>query len=924
MSQLKIKTIKNLSLASLASTAMFFSGSNYANDYLQSAENYLNNNEINSAIIELKNAIQSTPKDAQPRLLLGEVYLRQGNYASAEKELSRALHLGADKADVFPFLGRTLLNLGKNEEVIELVDEASSITAPQPQAELQALKAIAEINLGNVEAAKSILNAIKTEQPPVYQLIAESRIKVGEKDLNGAIDLLDQAQKQDPNNSDILVLKGHMEFALQKFTEATENYKQAYQISPNALHYNLFIARALVYSKDFKQATPYINRILKLSPNNPLANELQATILYSEEKYEDAKEHAEKALNNGSNNVATSLISAVSAYKLEQYEQANRRLKQVVTRVPNNNMAKRLYIATLMKLGQINAAVQNLEHLDIEPQENNRFLSQMSMELSKLGRDEEALSLAGKAYNNDQNSANELMLGLVKLADNDATGLKELQSAIADQPDQRKAEIGVAYYYLKLGKVDEAEAVANKWLKQNADDIDALTLKGKVYQLKKQFAKAETVFNKVLKINAKNTQAELSLAQALSGQNKFEEAYTHVYNVKKAEPTNKAATQILFLLAKRLNKIPEIISLINTQLSTAPSDLALTHQKAEALTLNNQSTDALKLLEQLPSDKKNAETWSLIGDIYYIEKQWYDAERAYAKWLDLTPTDFKAYLRNIHIKEKTNKLGAGIDLANKATDVFPNNMQFTLMKAALLIKSNKLKQAQKTLNILPSEVKDTPYALKLQGLLYIVQKDFSNAITTQEKIYTKIPGLVTAKDLASLYELNDQGQKAIDFLSKVIDERPVKARPLKLLLADIQSRVHPEDAIKEYTSIIEKEPKNVIALNNLSWIYISLNDYSKACDYSLQAYKIAGEQPAVADTHGYCLLKSGKLTESLNLLQTAHQAVPTNAEIALHYAESLLKNKQGKQAKKILDEVVTEDPKLIDIKNTLESELNTI
>ncbi len=923
MSQLKTKTIKNLSLASLASTVMFFSSSSYANDYLQSAENYLNNNEINSAIIELKNAIQSTPKDAKPRLVLGEIYLQQGNYASAEKELSRALHLGAEKSEVFPFLARTLLNLGRNEEVIELVDE-TSVTDSQSRTELQALKAIAEINLGNIEDAKSILDSINSEQPTVYPLIAQARIKATEKDINGALDLLNQALKQDPKNSDILVLKGHMEFALQKFEQATESYKQANSISPNALHYNLFIARSLVYAKQFEQANPYIDKILQLAPNQPLANELKATVFYSEENYTDAKEHAEKALNNGSNNIATSLISAVSAYKLKQYEQANRRLKQVITRVPDNHMAKRLYIATLMKLGQVNEAIQNLDTLDVKPEENNRFLSQMSLQLSKLGRDEEALSLAGKAYESNQNSSNELMLGLVKLADNDSTGLKELQSAIAEQPDQRKAEIGVAYYYLKLGKVDEAETVADKWLKQNSEDVDALTLKGKIYQLKKQFDNAENEFTKALKVNPKFLQAGLSLAEVLGSQGKFEEAYTHAYNVKSIAPTNKAATQLLFLTAKRLNKVSDVISLINTQLSDTPSDLTLIHQKAQALALNDKPTEALKLLEQLPNDKKDAETWSLIGDIYYIQKQWYDAERAYAKWLDLAPTDAKAYLRNIHIKEKTNKSGAGISLANQATEVFPNDVRFTLMKAALQVKSKNLASAQDTLDSLPSEVQNSLYALKLQGLLYVVQKDFNKAITIQEKIYGKIPGLATAKDLASLYELNHQGQKAIDFLSKVIDERPVKTRPLKLLLADIQSRLHPEDAIKQYTSIIEKEPKNVIALNNLSWIYISQNDYTKACEYSLKAYEIAGEQPAIADTHGYCLLKSGEIKESMPLLETAHQAVTNNAEIALHYAESLIKNHKPKQAKTILDEVTTEDPKLMDLKNSLESDLSNI
>ena len=50
--------------------------------------------DIKAAGIELKNALQKDPGNAEARLLLGELYLKLGNGLAAEKEFRRAQELG--------------------------------------------------------------------------------------------------------------------------------------------------------------------------------------------------------------------------------------------------------------------------------------------------------------------------------------------------------------------------------------------------------------------------------------------------------------------------------------------------------------------------------------------------------------------------------------------------------------------------------------------------------------------------------------------------------------------------------------------------------------------------------------------------------------------------------------------------------------
>lgn len=101
--------------------------------------------EYESAIIELKNALQKNNKCAEARWLLGKVYLDSGDVLSAEKELQRAQKLGWAPDDVIPALAESLLAQGKYPEVQELDRKG---LGPQAEATLLAIRALAAMSMG--------------------------------------------------------------------------------------------------------------------------------------------------------------------------------------------------------------------------------------------------------------------------------------------------------------------------------------------------------------------------------------------------------------------------------------------------------------------------------------------------------------------------------------------------------------------------------------------------------------------------------------------------------------------------------------------------------------------------------------------------------------------------------------------------------
>ena len=67
-------------------------------EYLKQARENIDKKEIQTAIINLKNALQQNPKNGQARFLLGETYIKVGDGAGAEKELEAARSLNTSAA----------------------------------------------------------------------------------------------------------------------------------------------------------------------------------------------------------------------------------------------------------------------------------------------------------------------------------------------------------------------------------------------------------------------------------------------------------------------------------------------------------------------------------------------------------------------------------------------------------------------------------------------------------------------------------------------------------------------------------------------------------------------------------------------------------------------------------------------------------
>src|SRR5690606_35348089 len=102
--------------------------------------------------------------------------------------------------------------------------------------------------------------------------------------------------------------------------------------------------------------------------------------------------------------------------------------------------------------------------------------------------------------------------------------------------------------------------------------------------------------------------------------------------------------------------------------------------------------------------------------------------------------------------------------------------------------------------------------------------------------------------------------------------------------------------------LLKQNPQNILALNNLAWLYHQNGD-KRAMDLARKAYELKPDNAAIADTYGWILFQAGKQSESVKVLEKAHQLAPNSYEIGMHLVEAYRKAANDKQAKAILSKL---------------------
>ncbi len=306
---------------------------------------------------------------------------------------------------------------------------------------------------------------------------------------------------------------------------------------------------------------------------------------------------------------------------------------------------------------------------------------------------------------------------------------------------------------------------------------------------------------------------------------------------------------------------------------------------ARLLAVAKRYDEALKQFKLvLKATPENADIIYAIALLNLEQRKFKAAKKYFKSLLDKRKHVFESYYYLGGIAEELKQTDAAIKWY-KQVQHGQNKIDAGIRVAQLLAKQNKLDEARSHLHSM--HARDPNLAVRL----YVVEIDI-------------------------LSKANDYN-KAMDVANRGLAEYPDDADLLyaRSLLAEKVNRLDMAEA--DLKKILEKDPKNVHALNALGYTLADRTDrLQEAYGYISQALALEPEEPAILDSMGWVLYRMGRAREATEYLRRALKIMPDD-EIAAHLGEVLWVSGLKEEANEVWNKALKEYPDSDHLKNIL-------
>lgn len=878
-------------------------------EHIQRAKDYESKGELMTAVIELKNAVEKNPQNAQARLLLGKIYIETGDGASAEKELNSAQEQGVAATVVAVPMANALLLQGRHKDALAKLSDVTSLSA-SGMAEAHVVKGKSYLGLGELQHAEEEFQAALNGQPdsPIAWQ-GQTLLAYAKQQWDEATRWNEKVLASDPKSVEALVLKGDIALARNDAKVAEAAYGSAVKLRPDNAVYRIGLAIAQINTGKFAEAKSQLDTVLKSFPHDPTANYYRALAAYQLKEYESAKTHAEEALSASQEDLRSRLLAATANYALGQLEAANKHIKIVLASAPSYEPARMLQAAIQFKMGQASEAATSLKGITHFSENDAKLLNAIGIAALQQGKTDiglELLQKAAQAHPNDPFARTRL--GIARSAKGEyQAGIDDFEQAMRMNPKLVAAEALVAMDQLRAGNTDKALQAALRLQQGMPNNPDGFTLAGLAHVMNKQYAEAKTSFNKALSIQPGNPNASQNLASlALMDGNRDQARRLLQASIQKNPGYIQTILRLVDLDLQN-GQVKQAENSLKDALDKNPTSLALRLALGNFYLTQRKPEMTLKLTEEvLPKHPNDPSILELQGVAQLQMGQPSLAINALQKATNVAPNSPSSHFQLALAYEQLNNLARANQELQAAQKLAPNFGPAKFAQARLLAKGGKLDDAQALLKQLAAAYPNDPSVMALRGDLALGQNRPQEAVNLYKTaLALQESNSLIARLAASQLRAGDPSG-SIGTLNAWLKRYPNDHYTRGILADALLATGQPREARAQYAKIAQRDPNNVAVLNNLAWSSMQMGAVDEALSYANRAYKLAPEQPQVLDTLAMILLRKGNTTEAVNTLSKALDRAPGNTGIRLHYAQALNIAGKQEQARQVLKDLLAQ------------------
>ena len=236
--------------------------------------------DLNAAVIYLKNALKNNPSHLPSRILMAEILIARGDGAGAEIELLVAEKGRADNKKLLPLLLEAYLLQSKYVQVIKSAKPIANNN--RLSSDILVFKARALFSKNNSRLARiEYQNALLLNPKNPNATLGLAQIALKKEQYQTSFDYLEQTLRISPLNTNAMQMKANLFQIKGDIKQAEAIISEA--IAINSKHFPALLTRAGVFIEQgkFNQALEDINVILQDIPNEPRANYLKTCLLYT-------------------------------------------------------------------------------------------------------------------------------------------------------------------------------------------------------------------------------------------------------------------------------------------------------------------------------------------------------------------------------------------------------------------------------------------------------------------------------------------------------------------------------------------------------------------------------------------------------------------------------------------------------------------
>lgn len=878
-------------------------------EHMAKAKVHLENREVMEAIIELKNALQQESNLPEARWLLGQAYLKLGDGGLAYREFNSAQSLGYSDPQLENNLLRALAKQGKHQEVLDRTETAAA--AENVADDILVIRGNSYLSLRELDQAEEIFSSLLASNPDLVDAhLGLARVAFGRNDIKKAEQHLNDALDIDTENDDVWTLKGLAALISTDLAKAEDSFSRAVALAPYNVSAYIGLVRSQLALGKKEEAKKHLAIIEKYNKNIPIVRYFRAYLKYQEGDLEAAIVILQDILKVIPEHPEATLLLSNILYQEKKLEQVIGYLSKFNKQFPTHVPAAKLLAVSYVSKNNPDKAIDVLEKILPTNPDDSQILALLGSAYLRIGDMEKGAELLERAAEISPDAAEiKTQLALSHLASGSASqAVSELETALEINPNLYSADILLILTHIREKDFEKAIVASRKLSEKDPKNPLPLNLIGSAHVAAKDFDKAresfeaalklkkdflpalfnlaaldieqgdlesaEKRYKEILKINEGNQKAFIALSKMASDKGNTEEMLDYLIQARAANPNGVESRFYLARYYLSVSDAKNMLDVVTEMDNLSPDNPEIMFLLAKANRLNGKVDEAFALLEELNNDFPKSENILIELSSALVNKQ---------------------------------RIDEGIEKLEEVLELNPKNQQALLGLINLRIRTSDFSITEELISTLEQYYPDKSSLYMSRGDLEYARQDYLAAIGFYKQAMEKQGSNVVMFRLYEAYRSANDEQNAKAVLDNWVEQHPQDTKALNLSASTYQAQGDNEKAIVLYEKTLLDKNNDVIALNNLAWLYY-LKEDPKALEYAEKAYKLAPAVPEVMDTLGWILANQKQVERAIGLLNTASSKRPDLPAIAYHLAYALEKSGEKDKAVSILSKIIREHP----------------